>query len=672
MNTPRLSYAGNWDYATAPGAAIVPYVNQITLANGSKGLVLAGWSWAGPGNTTYRPTKVAILDQDDQGLLKVNTDHYIKDSAVNGAGSVIISDFNQDGFDDIFLAAYNESPSQDKSSTAYITDSLGNYQKVNVGDSVQAHSAVLGDLNGQATIVTAGYGGQDSYYQYNLQTQRFDVKTWGNDYNIGTQHIKSYYGSSSVIADFDNDGRTDIVIGDNVSSPGINYDPDAPAYFAVYRLEDNRLASMPAFKTTMYFDNRVEYASYDSEFSGQTHTYRMWTDDFNHDGLTDVLAGTGIWTLTDNFQASQLEMMQNTGGLQFVDRTDQLNQVYDTDSTNVDYSMQLLDIDHSGIDSYLLGDLINPTVEDNSNYLLLNDGTGKLYTALHDEFITWGQQTKDYLTSIGIDTNDYSITPKFIAYQNDDGNINYLAEWMQENDTVPLVNVAVNYNSRTDFVQDVAITDRNHSQLIRTWAGDDSVTDSGANTSAHIDLGLGFDQVNYSDALRDYQISRVNGEFVVKHLEAGRVDQTDTLTNVERLHFADADVALDVNGTAGQAYRLYKAAFDRAPDQAGLGYWIDALDDGASLTGVAAGFVNSPEFQWRYGSNVSDQAFVYQLYQNVLDRAPEAAGFNYWVDAMHNGMSREAVLTSFSESPENQHNVEPLVAVGIQYHEWIG
>ena len=44
----------------------------------------------------------------------------------------------------------------------------------------------------------------------------------------------------------------------------------------------------------------------------------------------------------------------------------------------------------------------------------------------------------------------------------------------------------------------------------------------------------------------------------------------DGVTNAERLEFSDAVVAFDVNGTAGFAYRLYQAAFDRTPDVAGL------------------------------------------------------------------------------------------------------
>ena len=59
------------------------------------------------------------------------------------------------------------------------------------------------------------------------------------------------------------------------------------------------------------------------------------------------------------------------------------------------------------------------------------------------------------------------------------------------------------------------------------------------------------------------------------------------------------------------------------------------------------------------------------LYNNVLDREPDAAGFAYWLKDMSNGFSNESALISFSESAENQANVIDLIAHGIEYQEWI-
>jgi len=76
-------------------------------------------------------------------------------------------------------------------------------------------------------------------------------------------------------------------------------------------------------------------------------------------------------------------------------------------------------------------------------------------------------------------------------------------------------------------------------------------------------------------------------------------DGTIQLHEVERILFPDSAIALDIDGAAGEAYRIYKAAFDRAPDLEGLGYWINATDKGAGVTGVAGGFIGSVEFQSR-------------------------------------------------------------------------
>ncbi len=166
--------------------------------------------------------------------------------------------------------------------------------------------------------------------------------------------------------------------------------------------------------------------------------------------------------------------------------------------------------------------------------------------------------------------------------------------------------------------------------------------------------------------------SRINGLEVFDNV-ANR-DGTDELNEVERLQFSDVTLALDTakGEIAGSAYRIYKAAFDRSPDAGGLGFWINAMDDGASLTSVAAGFINSPEFQKLYGANVSDRDYVTKLYNNVLDRNPDQGGYDFWLGALANGATREDILVNFSESKENIANVADLIANGIQYEAWVG
>jgi hypothetical protein len=142
--------------------------------------------------------------------------------------------------------------------------------------------------------------------------------------------------------------------------------------------------------------------------------------------------------------------------------------------------------------------------------------------------------------------------------------------------------------------------------------------------------------------------------------------------DVDRIKFNDTMVALDVDGSAGQAYRLYAAALNRAPDRDGLGYWINAFDNDATLTSVANGFINSAEFLKNFNGNGSNSTFVNAMYNNVLDRAPDQPGFEYWVNVLNNGTDRASVLIGFSESVENVALTANLIKNGIQYDQWIG
>lgn len=139
-----------------------------------------------------------------------------------------------------------------------------------------------------------------------------------------------------------------------------------------------------------------------------------------------------------------------------------------------------------------------------------------------------------------------------------------------------------------------------------------------------------------------------------------------SLASIERILFTGGALAFDFDGSAGQAYRLYEAAFDRAPDAAGLGYWIGRMDGGLGVLAVAAGFVASAEFTARYGT-VDDLGFATLLYRNVLDRDPDASGLAFWETALAAGQSREGVLHAFSDSAENRASTQDAIGDGIWY-----
>jgi len=201
-------------------------------------------------------------------------------------------------------------------------------------------------------------------------------------------------------------------------------------------------------------------------------------------------------------------------------------------------------------------------------------------------------------------------------------------------------------------------------------AGADRITPSVATNPANagnnaIDGGAGLDTVVYGGSSDQYLVQR--GVYGVTVTDRTGATGADNLINVERVQFADTMVALDIEGSAGQIYRLYQAAYDREPDPTGLRFWIDAMDTGNySLADISRYFLADKEAQALYSTDPSDEFFITKMYNHVLHREPDAGGFKFYVDGLKIS-TREEVLAFFSESPENKAQVIGSIQHGIDY-----
>ena len=141
----------------------------------------------------------------------------------------------------------------------------------------------------------------------------------------------------------------------------------------------------------------------------------------------------------------------------------------------------------------------------------------------------------------------------------------------------------------------------------------------------------------------------------------------DEITDVTSLRFQDKvvfpadDVAAVFNqvkgieDVSGVVFRLYNAAFARLPDTKGLENWIAGNSTGGMTYATSAQeFSSSQEFKNRYGATTTDTQYITTLYNNVLERSPDAAGLANYQGLLANGKERGAVLLDFSESPENR------------------
>lgn len=204
----------------------------------------------------------------------------------------------------------------------------------------------------------------------------------------------------------------------------------------------------------------------------------------------------------------------------------------------------------------------------------------------------------------------------------------------------------------------------NGGSAVRGTAGADRL--SGSSGDDVIDGGAGTDVVSYRGNAADYKIAISAAGVSV--IDTTGKDGADTLFNVERLSFADHMVSLDTNGAAAQAYRIYQAAFDRAPDAGGLGYWIANMEKGMSVAAVANAFIASQEFRDMYGAQPGNRDMVAKFYTNVLHRAPDDAGLDFWVKALDShAIDAATALSGFSESAENIAQLAGTISHGIHY-----
>ena len=169
----------------------------------------------------------------------------------------------------------------------------------------------------------------------------------------------------------------------------------------------------------------------------------------------------------------------------------------------------------------------------------------------------------------------------------------------------------------------------------------DTITGSGGNDI--LSGRGGTDTAVYMNDRSSYGL-RIEDDAIVIEDRSGS-DGTDTLVSIERLQFSDQDFALDLFTNVSTLTdadmlafcELYVAYFNRAPDSAGLLFWGSRLADGMSMEEIAREFFDQPETHALYGTSTNNDAFVTAVYSNVLGRAPDSEGYNYWVDILDSG-----------------------------------
>jgi len=533
---------------------------------------------------------------------------------------IFVADFNKDGVTDIFTPDFGvDGPPFPGGQNGLFLSSPASHQLVNGTATLpQAlrgnHGTSLGDVNGDGyTDILVDALNESTGHAEDLLV------------NDGTGHLVSspallpaYLKSSanipghtwSMLADLNGDSMADMVLGTWDANP-------APSQVLLNDGHGSFVAAVPIDLPRSGVDREIVVG--------------IETIDLNGDALPDlVLSVTNGGSNKEFYQVPYLQFLVNDGGGHFHDETQarfaQPKTVVAGAVPAWYLSMRIVDLNNDGFQDIVVDDANGSA----SSKVLMNDGHGVFTTG-------YQSPVGAHLTVADADRNGM---PDLIASSPN--------------------GFDVLYNSMTNGHVYVA---PKPGEAVRGSALADTLH-GGAN-GGMIDGGGGLDTVIYQGSASAYRIAHGGAGFTISHGGPGAVD---TLVDVDRIKFADATVALDIDGTGGQTYRIYQAAFDREPDKVGLGFWIGKMDHGTSLASVAQGFVDSAEFRDLYGAAPTNADLVGKFYQHVLHRPAEKAGFDYWVGVLDNHAAGLAdVLVAISESPENRDALAAVIGDGFAY-----
>ncbi|UOD50392.1 tail fiber protein [Orrella daihaiensis] len=179
----------------------------------------------------------------------------------------------------------------------------------------------------------------------------------------------------------------------------------------------------------------------------------------------------------------------------------------------------------------------------------------------------------------------------------------------------------------------------------------------------------GQDTVKLSNALADYVITQeshngqLNGQLqATLYGPEGRIIVRD----VETIEFSDVTL-LKTDGTdITEIDHLYEEVLGRSPDAEGLTYWVEQMNQGATLQDVAQALAESTEFKQLYGTP-SEEQLVEELYEAILDRSPDAQGLAYWTEALvvHGATEGELIVSLLTSAESQSASMHQAGAIGL-------
>lgn len=422
---PSARFAGKYigtlpsDLNQAQNIAYIWFGTSGDLTNdGNPEVIFSGWSFRGWNPKDIPPdTPLVLFSTGSESTRLVDPVTFFGINSLPGTATPTIMDLDRNGRNDFFFLGHNESPFYPTESLAFLQQTDGTFKRLQIaGPKVTVHNDGIGDFNkdGFPDLVASAvitdktylnpaffnYGGPEAgggilLLYLNNGDGTFVPYGLGSTKKIdGNLAIPRFsQGSAATIADFDNDGKSEIVIIDAWVDFGKGMLPAATWLISDINFGENEAWGKLTELPKPYFDKDDRYSDLVSNWPDhKSHSIKTVTVDLNNDGLLDLLISSIVWDAEKGNSAGVMQILLNKGGLSFEDVTDKslFNFYLGAGSS---HQIEMMDVNHDGFLDIILPDLGNfDPVSQNvaektwANRLLINTGNGKFVDAMWSEF----------------------------------------------------------------------------------------------------------------------------------------------------------------------------------------------------------------------------------------------------------------------------------------------
>lgn len=486
-----------------------------------------------------------------------------------------------------------------------------------------------------------------------------------------TWNANSY--PSCTLADVNGDARPDLVLmGSDGSGPSKVFLNDGTGHFS-----DQSLWVLPPGP----YGDGVMYKTSPTSATYTKGTINLDTAalDFNGDGRLDLVAVSTFNDLGPDaivfYRGNSVQFLQNTG-TGFIDvtasRTDFSAALRDSPDGYY-YMLKLADVDADGFPDLLVQRRTNDPLMP-STRILHNDGHGFFHempppVGLDSGMLipidpTQGEYASLYAYQYG-SANGYglfNVSVSSLQFDFSQGR-DFFTGALQPQTATLAADVPGRWIHGTNDANAITLSSGDE----RAWGYGGNDTVYGVGGDDILDGGEGLDTARFDATRANATLQKTATGWTV----ASAPDGTDTLANIERLKFADTNIALDIDGNAGSVAKILGAVFGKQflanKDYVGIG--LSLLDGGMSYADVVALAVRTDVFAQLAGSR-SNTDFVNFVYKNVVGSLPGAAELNYFVNLLNTGTQTQASLALLAcETDLNKLNIDlvGLANTGIEF-----